>query len=139
MLELASILLLGIGAQWLAWRLRLPSILLLLLCGFVVGPFTGQRLVDPDTLLGESLLPFVSLAVAIILFEGGLTLRFRELREARRAVFSLILLGAPLTFVLATVAARWTLAVDWRVASLLGARRGASGSFRGRVSAPDAF
>jgi len=121
MLALASILLLGIGAQWLAWRLRLPSILLLLLCGFVAGPFTGNRIVDPNALLGDSLLPFVSLAVAIILFEGGLTLRFRELRAARRAVFGLIFLGAPLTFAFATVAARWSLAVDWRVASLLGA------------------
>jgi len=121
MLGLASILLLGIGAQWLAWRMRLPSILLLLLGGFAAGPFTGHRLVDPDELLGESLLPFVSLAVAIILFEGGLTLRFRELREARKAVFNLIFFGAPLTLVLGTVAARWTLGLDWRVASLIGA------------------
>jgi len=121
MLGLASILLLGIGAQWLAWRLRLPSILLLLVCGFVAGPFTGNRLVDPNALLGESLLPFVSLAVAIILFEGGLTLRFRELREARSAVRNLIFFGAPLTFVFGTIAARWTLALDWRVASLIGA------------------
>ena len=121
MLGLASILLLGIGAQWLAWRLRLPSILLLLLVGFVVGPFTGHKLLDPDELLGESLLPFVSLAVAVILFEGGLTLRFRALKEARGAVRNLIVLGSPLTWGLSAVAARWTLGVDWGGALLVGA------------------
>lgn len=78
MLGLASLLLLGVAAQWIAWRLRLPSILLLLVIGFVVGPFTGHRLLDPDELLGESLLPFVSLSVAVILFEGGLSLRLKE-------------------------------------------------------------
>ena len=82
MVGLASILLLGIGAQWLAWRLRLPSILLLLLVGFLAGPcaerFLGEKLLDPDRLLGDSLLPFVSLAVATILLEGGLTLRFQD-------------------------------------------------------------
>ena len=119
-MELASILLLGIGAQWLAWRLRLPSILLLLLTGFAVGPFTKHRLIDPDAILGDALLPFVSLSVAVILFEGGMTLRFDRLRQARRAVRNLVFIGAPLTFVFATVAARWSLDVSWGLAALFG-------------------
>ena len=121
MLELASVLLLGIGAQWLAWKLRLPSILLLLLVGFVAGPFSGQRFLDPDHMLGESLLPLVSLAVALILLEGGLTLKFKELREAGSAVRNLVLIGSPVTFVLASVCARFGLGVDWGLAFLVGA------------------
>jgi NhaP-type Na+/H+ or K+/H+ antiporter len=121
MVGLASILLLGIGAQWLAWRLRLPSILLLLLVGLAAGPLSGNRLLDPDELFGDSLLPFVSLAVATILLEGGLTLRFRKLRGAGRAVTQLVVVGVPVTWALATLAARWTLGMEWRLALLLGA------------------
>ena len=85
---LSSILVLGIVAQWLAWRLRLPSILLLLIFGFLAGPATG--LLDPDELFGPVLFPLVSISVAIILFEGGLTLRLTELREVRKVVRNLI-------------------------------------------------
>ena len=66
LLGLASIVVLGISAEWLAWRLRLPSILLLLIFGFVAGSF----FLNPDELFGDLLLPMVSLSVAIILFEG---------------------------------------------------------------------
>ena len=71
-IQLAAIGVVGLGAQWLAWRIRLPSILLLLVAGFLLGPVFGM--IDPDTLLGDALFPLVSLAVGIILFEGGLTL-----------------------------------------------------------------
>ncbi len=72
------VLVLGIAAQWVAWRLHLPSILLLV-SGIVVGPVTGY--LDPDTLFGDLLGPVISLSVAIILFEGGLSLSLRDLRE----------------------------------------------------------
>ncbi len=121
MLGVAGILLLGIGAQWLAWRLRLPSILLLLLAGFVVGPFTNHRLLDPDAYLGAALLPFVSIAVALILLEGGLTLRLKELRGGERVVRNLVLIGSPVTWALATVFAHYVLDFDWRLSFLLGA------------------
>ena len=75
---MACVVLIGAAAQWLGWRLKLPSILLLLLGGFFSGPdFFG--LVDPDKMLGEMLLPFVALSIAILLFEGGLTLHLDEL------------------------------------------------------------
>jgi len=79
LLGIAAVFMLGIGAQWLAWRFRLPSILLLLVFGFLAGPVTG--LLSQEALQGGWLFPVVSLAVGIILFEGGLTLRFGELRE----------------------------------------------------------
>jgi NhaP-type Na+/H+ or K+/H+ antiporter len=75
LINLAGIIILGIGAQWLAWRLKFPSILFLLIFGFIAGPTTG--FFSPDELMGKMLLPFVSIAVAVILFEGGLTLRIK--------------------------------------------------------------
>lgn len=119
LLGLASILVLGVGAQWFAWRLRLPSILLLLLVGFVAGPVTG--LINPDELLGPLLFPIVSISVAIILFEGGMTLRFAELPQLRSAIFRLISVGALVTWLVAAVSARFILDLPWDLAVLLGA------------------
>ena len=116
---LALILILGVGAQWLAWRLQLPSILLLLLLGFLAGPIVG--IVDPDHLLGDLLFPIVSISVAIILFEGGLTLRFSELPHIGGVMFRLISLGAVVTWAVAAVAAHYILALDWALSILLGA------------------
>lgn len=82
MIALAGIIALGAAAQWLAWRLRLPAILFLLLVGIVVGPVLGW--LDPDALFGELLFPFVSLAVGLILFEGALTLRLSEIAGLER-------------------------------------------------------
>ncbi len=119
MADLASVLLLGIGAQWIAWRLRLPSILLLLLVGFTVGPFTG--FIKPEEMLGESFVPFVSISVALILLEGGLSLRLRDLRDGAKALRNLIVIGSPVTFALTTLVARWTLDLNWGMSCLLGA------------------
>ena len=96
--QLTLILFLGIGSQWLASRLRLPSILLLLVVGFVVGPFTDHRWVDPDPLIGDLLMPLVSLSVGLIMFEGGLTLKFRELDAIGSVVIRLISVGALMTW-----------------------------------------
>ena len=81
------VLTLGIGAEWLAWALHLPSVLVLLVAGFLVGPVFG--LLNPGALLGDSLLPLVSVAVAIILFEGSLGLRLFDLRGAARPLWRL--------------------------------------------------
>jgi len=119
LLGLASIIVLGIGAEWLAWRLRLPSILLLLIFGIVVGPVIG--FLNPDALLGDLLLPIVSLAVAIILFEGGLNLRVSELRQVGSVVRKLITVGALVTWLIGTGAAYVLLNLDFGLALLLGA------------------
>ena len=119
LLVIAGILALGVGAQWLAWRFRLPSILLLLLVGFAVGPVTG--LVPAEMLRGQWIFPFVSLAVGIILFEGGLSLRLSELREVGRAVRNLITLGVAVTFGLATLAAHFLVGFGWNAAFVTGA------------------
>lgn len=116
---LASIIVLGIVAQWLAWRLRLPSILLLLIFGFVAGPVTG--FLDPDALLGNLLLPIVSLSVAVILFEGGLSLKIAEVRETGSVVRNLISAGVLFTWVISATAAHFILGLNWDLAMPLGA------------------
>ena len=75
---LASIGVLSLLCQWFAWRIRIPAILPLLVCGLLVGPVF--HLLDPDALFGDLLFPMVSLAVAIILFEGSLTLEFKQIQ-----------------------------------------------------------
>lgn len=119
LVPLAGVIILGIAAQWLAWRLRAPSILLLLLVGVLAGPVTG--LLDPDDLLGGLLLPVVGLAVALILYEGGLTLRFRELRGAGAVLWSLVTVGAAATWLLSAAAARLILGLSADLSILLGA------------------
>ena len=119
LLFLAGVLALGILAQWLAWRLRLPSILLLLATGFL---FRYLLKFDPDELLGQNLLfPLVSLSVAVILFEGGLTLQFRELKSSGNVVLRLVTVGAFVTWLLSGVAAWLLVGMSPRVAALTGA------------------
>ena len=119
LVELTAIIVLGIGAQWLAWRIRLPSILLLLLCGFLIGPISG--FLDPNRLLGDLLLPTVSVSVGIILFEGGLTLNVLDLSQIRRVLINLISLGVLVTWAIATLAAYYVVGLDFQLALLLGA------------------
>jgi len=119
LVQLALIVVFGLGAQLLAYHLRLPSILLLLLAGFLLGPVLG--LIHPDELLGEALFPLVSLSVGIILFEGGLTLKLKELPAGGPVIFRLISIGALATWAIASVGARLILGFDWSLAVLIGA------------------
>ncbi|NJM56090.1 MAG: hypothetical protein HC841_09535 [Verrucomicrobiae bacterium] len=117
--KLILVVVLGIGAQWLAWRLRLPSILLLLICGFVAGPVTG--LIQPDALIGPALMPLVSVSVGLIMFEGGLTLKFRELREAGMVIRRLVTLGALITWIVVALGAHFCFAWPYQQSLLIGA------------------
>lgn len=116
---LASIALCSVLAQWLAWAFKVPAILFLLLTGLLLGPFTG--ILDPDALLGDLLFPVVSLSVAVILFEGSLTLHFRELKGISKVVRNLCSIGMLTTCVIISLSAYWLLALNWRVAAVLGA------------------
>ena len=116
---IGSLITFGIGAQWLAWRLRIPSILLLLVSGFIAGPVTG--LLDPDAFLGELLLPVVSVSVAVILFEGGLSLRVTELGGFGGVVRNLVTIGGISTWAVTAVCARFILGLDPSISILLGA------------------
>ncbi|MDF1657416.1 MAG: sodium:proton antiporter [Verrucomicrobiales bacterium] len=112
-----AVLLLGIGAQWLAWRIKMPSILLLLATGFVAGQFYDQSAVVEQ----QTLFAIVSLAVGIIMLEGGLTLRFSELKEAGGTVLRLIGLGSMVTWGLTTLAAHYLAGFSVSVSLLVAA------------------
>lgn len=119
MLELGGIIFLGIGAQWLAWRLKLPSILFLLIFGILAGPVTG--FIHPDEIFGEFLLPFVSMAVAIILFEGGLSLRIKDLKKIGHVILALITIGVLITSAIITAACYYILHFNLEISLLIGA------------------
>lgn len=115
-LSIALIGILGIGAQWIAWRTGWPAIALMLAAGVISGPVL--HLINPEHVFGELLEPMVSVAVALILFEGGLSLNFRELRKTDGAVTRLVLLGAPLGWVLGALACYYVAGLVWPVAIL---------------------
>jgi NhaP-type Na+/H+ or K+/H+ antiporter len=116
---LSAVVALGISAQWFAWRTKLPAILLLLVFGIIAGPVTGW--INPDELLGDILSPFVSISVAIILFEGGLSLRMAEFRKIGGVVIKLMTIGLIITWSLAAIAAYYLLGLSIEIAVLFGA------------------
>jgi NhaP-type Na+/H+ or K+/H+ antiporter len=133
MIELAGIIVLGILAQWVAWKLKIPAILPLILIGLFVGPvstlisengaqwiqpiYNGKSGLFPD----QNLYNFVSLAIGIILFEGGLTLRQGEVKKIGPVIIKLISLGSAVTFIGGGVAAHYIFGLDWRIAFLFSA------------------
>lgn len=114
----AGITVVSVLAQWIAWALRLPAILFLLLTGLLLGPILG--VLEPDLLLGDLLFPIINMSVAIILFEGALTLRIDELHEIRQVVKRLCFSGMFTTFTVITLASHYILGLDWRLALVLG-------------------
>jgi NhaP-type Na+/H+ or K+/H+ antiporter len=131
MVELAGIIILGILAQWVAWRFKIPAILPLILIGLFVGPIAaefinedGGKWIEPiwngkkGLFPGEGLYYFVSLAISIILFEGGLTLKRSEIRSVGPVITKLITLGAAVTFFAAAVAAHFLFDLRWDLAFL---------------------
>jgi len=121
----AGLVLLGFLCQWLSWRTRIPAILYLLLAGLALGPVSG--LVDPEALFGDLFFPMVELGVAIILFEGSLTLRFREIRSLAPAILLLVTVGAALTVAGLAAAAYFLTSLPWSLALLFGALNCVSG------------
>jgi NhaP-type Na+/H+ or K+/H+ antiporter len=119
LISLASIGVISLICQWIAWQLRLPAILFLLLAGVIVGPWLG--LLSPDELFGDMLFPIVSLAVAVILFEGSLTLKFSELKEHGKMVRNLLISGSLVTWLIGTLASKFFVDISWVVATLFGA------------------
>ncbi len=133
MLELAGIIILGILAQWMAWRFKIPAILPLIIIGLLVGPiatlFTGDntKLIQPiyngeaGLFPGDGLFYFVSLAISIILFEGGLTLKRAEILNTGGVIGKLISVGVIITFIGAGVATHYLFGFEWKIALLFSA------------------
>lgn len=117
MLGLVGVL--SLACQWIGWKMRLPAILPLLLCGLIMGPVLG--VLDPDELFGDLLFPIISLGVAVILFEGALTLNFKEIKEHGRMVTHLVSIGALVTWLCIGGATHLLLGFSWTMAMLFGA------------------
>ncbi|WOE75063.1 cation:proton antiporter [Alterisphingorhabdus coralli] len=118
MVKIALIGALGIGAQWVAWRTGRPAIALMLIVGIIAGPVLG--IIRPENDFGALLDPIVKLAVAVILFEGGLSLNFKDLRVAGWAVSRLVFIGVPVGWALGTAAAYYIAGLSLPVAALFG-------------------
>ena len=118
-LILISIVALGVFSQWIAWSLRIPAIVLFLVSGVLAGPVFG--VINPTHDIGEVLSPLVGLAVAVILFEGGLSLRLHEFKEAASGVKRLVSVGAALSWLLYTLAAYYIGDLSLAVSLLFGA------------------
>lgn len=133
MIELASIVIFGIVAQWVAWRLKLPAILPLILIGLLLGPVStlytedGAKLIEPiwngnaGLFPGDSLYYFVSLAISIILFEGGLTLKLSEVSNVGPVITKLITVGTAITFFGAGVTTHVLFGLSWEISFLFSA------------------
>ena len=109
---------LGIGSQWIAWRVRVPAIVMMLAAGLVAGP--GLQLINPAEAFGEMFRPVIAVAVAVILFEGGLTLNFRELKETGTGVRRLVFFGAPLGWLFSALAAHYAGGLSWASSAVFG-------------------
>jgi NhaP-type Na+/H+ or K+/H+ antiporter len=116
---LASIGIIALACQAIAWWLKLPAILFLLLAGIVAGPVTGW--LNPAALFGDLLFPFLTLSVAVILFEGSLTLKIGEIRGTETVVRRLITGGVLITWIITALATRWWMGFSWELSFLFGA------------------
>ena len=134
MTELAGIIILGIIAQWLAWKIRIPAILPLIIIGLLVGPIStlwtedGSKLLEPiynkahnGIFPDKYLFSFVSLAIGIILFEGGLTLKRREIVGVGPVILKLITIGSITTFIGAGLATHFIMGLSWQISFLFAA------------------
>jgi len=119
LLMLGLVGLIGLLCQWFAWRVKLPAILFLLLTGILLGPVSG--VLQPDVLFGDLLFSFISLSVAIILFEGSLTLKRSEFQEIGDVVQKLVSWGARVDMLITTVAAHLLTGMSWSLSALFGA------------------
>ncbi|KXV22181.1 cation:proton antiporter [Gluconobacter japonicus] len=109
----------GMLAQWVAWRFRLPAIVLLFTIGLLFGP--GLGILHPSETMGWVFRPLVSLLVAIVVFEGGMALDIRQLREAGEGVARLTMLALPINWALGSLAAHYVAHLEWGTSMLFGA------------------
>ncbi len=125
MIELSAIIVFGILAQWIAWKMKIPAIFPLILIGLFMGPlstlFLDTQWINPENIFaGNTMYYFVSLSVGIILFEGGLTLKFKEVRQLAGVVRNLLIFGPIIMGIGGAVAAHYFLDMDYRVGLLFG-------------------
>ncbi|MDZ7746755.1 MAG: NAD-binding protein [Halobacteriales archaeon] len=119
----AAILGLGVGAQILADRFQLPSIIFLISAGLALGPGSGvvldSALVTRES-FGSALPVIVGLSVAIIVFEGAFHLRLKNLREAPEENVRLVTIGALIALLATAAVTKFAFGVAWDISFLIG-------------------
>lgn len=135
MYELAAIIILGILAQWFAWKTKVPAILPLIIIGLIVGPIStyfthdGYKWIEPmykesighGLFPGELLFAFVSLSIGIILFEGGMTLKIKEIKGIGSVIGKMLIWGVIVTTVGGSILAHYIVGLNWTVSVLFSA------------------
>ncbi|WOV84591.1 sodium:proton antiporter [Sporosarcina jeotgali] len=116
--DLMLVVLIGILSQWVAWRYRLPAIVVMAIAGLLVGPVFG--FINPKETLGELFSPIISFAVAIILFEGSLNLDFREIKGFSKPLTRIVTFGAFIAWIAGSLAAHYLAGLSWAVAFIIG-------------------
>ena len=132
MYQLAAIIILGILAQWFAWKIKVPAILPLIIIGLLVGPIStyfthnGLKWIEPmykpelhHGLFPEDLLfSFVTLSIGIILFEGGMTLKIKEIKGIGPVIARMLFWGVVVTFSGGAAAAHYVFGLNWTISFL---------------------
>ncbi|MFP7199596.1 sodium:proton antiporter [Lysinibacillus halotolerans] len=118
LIQIVAIVGLGILSQWVAWRFKLPAIVIMSLVGLLVGPLLG--LFNPQKSFGEVFNPTIALAVAVVLFEGSLGLDLREIKGFRQSIFRISTLGAFIAWIIGSLAAHFIAGLSIDVAFVMG-------------------
>jgi NhaP-type Na+/H+ or K+/H+ antiporter len=118
LISIVIVIALGMFSQWLAWRIQWPSIVIMTIAGLLIGPILG--LVNPQEGLGGLYSPIISLAVALILFEGSTSLDIRELKGISKSVFRIVTLGAFLAWIGGSLAAHFIAGLSLEISFIIG-------------------
>jgi len=116
--DLMLVVLIGILSQWVAWRFRMPAIVVMSVAGLLVGPIFG--LINPKESMGDLFSPIITFAVAIILFEGSLNLDFKEIKGFSKPVARIVTVGAFIAWIAGSLAAHYLAGLSWAVAFIIG-------------------
>ncbi|MFD2759680.1 cation:proton antiporter [Lentibacillus juripiscarius] len=118
LLSIVIIIILGIFSQWLAWRIQWPSIVIMSVAGLLIGPVFG--LINPEEALDELYTPLISLAVAVVLYEGSSSLNFRELKGISKSVLRVVTIGAFLAWIGGALAAHFIAGLNFAISFIIG-------------------
>ncbi|MHA6258909.1 cation:proton antiporter [Sporosarcina sp. CAU 1771] len=116
--NLMLVVLIGILSQWVAWRFRMPAIVVMSVAGLLVGPIFG--LINPQESMGELFGPIITLAVAVILFEGSLNLEIKEIKGFGKPVTRIVTIGAFIAWIAGSLAAHYIAGLPLTVAFIIG-------------------
>ena len=119
-LAVSLIIFLGVFSQWLAWKFSKPAIVIMSLAGLIVGPFLN--IIVPSQVLGDSIYKsIISISVALILFEGSLSLDFKEITDTKMTIKRIVVFGALISWILGSLSAYFLAGLSITTSLVIGA------------------